>query len=276
MQLRNLVITGICIIGVNLCDASNKAHQALKQETRLEFIGAPLSEVLKYLSDLHGIQFVRSEDVDATDSITLKFSGQLEKGLAQMLRHYKLTYVVKGERIIVVPITVDEYKKRKLELKKKEADDLEREAVAIKALSKKRTTEFRRMGVRVDRVILRGDDVTDKDLVHLKSFTRIKILDLVDTKITDASLIHVKELKTLVFLSLRGNRITNEGVAILAELGELRYLDLSETNVNDNAIGHLKRMSKLRQVTLIGTMVSEGAAEKLKNAMPDLRVHLTE
>ena len=270
------MITGICIIGVNQCDASNKAHQALKQETRLEFIGAPLSEVLKYLSDLHGIQFVRSEDVDATDSITLKFSGQLEKGLAQMLRHYKLTYVVKGERIIVVPITVDEYKKRKLELKKKETDDLEREAVAIKALSKKRTTEFRRMGVRVDRVILRGDDVTDKDLVHLKSFTRIKILDLVDTKITDASLIHVKELKTLVFLSLRGNRITNEGVAILAELGELRYLDLSETNVNDNAIRHLKRMSKLRQVTLIGTMVSEGAAEKLKNAMPDLRVHLSE
>jgi|SRR5579875_1735396 phage FluMu protein Com len=64
-------------------------------------------------------------------------------------------------------------------------------------------------------VTLAGTHATDADLVRLKSFPKLRWLDLSATLITDAGLIHLKKLNQLETLILTGTKVTNAGVADL-------------------------------------------------------------
>lgn len=61
-------------------------------------------------------------------------------------------------------------------------------------------------------VNLAGKAVTDDKLAVLKSFPKLRRLDLSKTPITDAGLTHLKGLTNLALLDLTGTKVTNAGV----------------------------------------------------------------
>jgi len=87
--------------------------------------------------------------------------------------------------------------------------------------------------LRPDTVVLQmaNADVTDATLDFLKPMSKLRELDLNDTKVTDAGLAAIKE-KPLEVLRLRNTAITDAGFrSQLAGLESLRELDLRGTKV---------------------------------------------
>ena len=74
-------------------------------------------------------------------------------------------------------------------------------------------------------VLLARTRATDADLARLKSFPKLRKLDLSATQITDAGLDHLKQLKQLQTVTLTGTRVTNAGIADLqAALPRVRIM----------------------------------------------------
>ena len=99
---------------------------------------------------------------------------------------------------------------------------------------------------------LRGQDITDDDLKHLKEIPFVEMLDLSGTKIGDDALIHVKNLQ------------------------KLKWLDLVDTQVTDDGLRHLYEMNSLKRVYLDGTIIWSSAASKLEDALPNCYVYYSE
>jgi hypothetical protein len=68
-------------------------------------------------------------------------------------------------------------------------------------------------------------------LVHLKRLTKLKSLDLWDTKVSDSELVYLKELAHLQNLNLKGTKITDAGLIHLTGLTKLTSLQLNNTKV---------------------------------------------
>jgi Leucine-rich repeat (LRR) protein len=95
---------------------------------------------------------------------------------------------------------------------------------------------------------LRGQDVTDAQMVHLKDLTNLARLHLENTKVTDKGLEQIKGLTNLVYLNLYGDNITDAGLV------------------------NLEGMKKLKNVYLWQTKVTDAGAAKLKKALPQLDI----
>jgi Leucine-rich repeat (LRR) protein len=91
---------------------------------------------------------------------------------------------------------------------------------------------------------LRGQDVTDAHLAHLKDLTNLTRLHLENTKITDKGLEQLKGLTNLEYLNLYGDNITDAGLV------------------------HLEGMKKLKNLYLWQTKVTDAGAAKLQKALP--------
>ncbi len=86
-----------------------KILAALEQPTRLEFNDTPLSEVIDFLEDLHGIQIevdtgaLEDESIDvASDTITKDISDiSLRSGLRLMLDDLNLTHIIRDEVLMI-------------------------------------------------------------------------------------------------------------------------------------------------------------------------------
>jgi Leucine-rich repeat (LRR) protein len=97
---------------------------------------------------------------------------------------------------------------------------------------------------------LRGQDVTDAQMAHLKELTNLTRLHLENTKITDKGLEQIKGLTNLEYLNLYGDNITDAGLV------------------------NLEGMKKLKNLYLWQTKVTEPGAAKLKKALPQCDINL--
>lgn len=97
---------------------------------------------------------------------------------------------------------------------------------------------------------LRGQDVTDAQMAHLKELTNLTRLHLENTKITDKGLEQIKGLTSLEYLNLYGDNITDAGLV------------------------NLEGMKKLKNLYLWQTKVTEPGAAKLKKALPQCDINL--
>src|SRR5947209_8449662 len=61
-------------------------------------------------------------------------------------------------------------------------------------------------------VDLRGTQITDADLGHLKGLEQLRELSLQQTRISDAGLVHLTGLKNLQVLSLGKTQVTDAGL----------------------------------------------------------------
>lgn len=147
-------------------------------------------------------------------------------------------------------------------------------------------------------LLLRGGQVTDKGLKHLRGLKRLeriymwdayklsdsgvaylttlKELSYVhagnepdshgpDVGLTDKSLKHFSEIKSLTGLSLQGNRFTDKGLKHLGELTQLTQLvvGLGRNKITDRGLIHLRGLKKLKRLGLQKTAITDEGLEEL-------------
>jgi hypothetical protein len=94
-------------------------------------------------------------------------------------------------------------------------------------------------------------DVTDATLDHLAGMTKLRELDLTDSKVTD------------------------EGLAKLAGLPALEVVRLARTAVTDAGVRtHVLSIKTLKEIDVRGTKVETKTLREWKNADPQVRKYL--
>ena len=88
---------------------SNNIDKALSQDTTLEFLDSPISEVLEFLQDLHKIQFqldyrsLEEDGLGGDTTVNQNLVGiSLNSGLSLMLNELELTWSVKNDMVMIV------------------------------------------------------------------------------------------------------------------------------------------------------------------------------
>jgi uncharacterized protein (TIGR03067 family) len=113
----------------------------------------------------------------------------------------------------------------------------------------------------VSSLSMRGCQVTDAGLVHLKDMQQLTYLTLDNMPITNAGLTHLIGHPKLIELSVSGTKVTGEGVKKLTQLTEL---NVSDSAFTDADLAHLKDLTKLKRLDLSGTKITDAGLAHLK------------
>ena len=119
-------------------------------------------------------------------------------------------------------------------------------------------------------VDLSGTKATDEDVSRIAVFTKIRTLDLGDSRVTSHCLYHFRGLPDLALIHLNGSQINDDGLEYLTLLPALAYLDLDNTSVTDKCLIYLKHCARLECVSLEGTQLTEAGLEELQRFKPGL------
>ena len=114
---------------------------------------------------------------------------------------------------------------------------------------------------------------SDEPLTLLKDLKGLIHLNLRGQPVTDAQLVHLKPLTELTELHLEKTKITDKGLPELKGLVNLEYLNLYGTDVSDAGLVNLEGMKKLKHLYVWQTKVTEAGAAKLKKAVPGVDVN---
>ena len=82
-------------------------------------------------------------------------------------------------------------------------------------------------------------------------------------RLTDADLVHITDLRPLTWLNLKGTQVTDKGLARLRNLQSLQVLNLAETAISDDGLNQLKALKNLEHLNVHGTRVSDRGLERL-------------
>jgi hypothetical protein len=116
---------------------------------------------------------------------------------------------------------------------------------------------------------------SDKNLEPLKDLKGCLVrLNLRGQPVTDAQLVHLKDLTGLTELHLEKTQITDKGLVHLKDLVNLEYLNLYGTNVTDAGLSSLHGMKKLKKLYLWQSKVTQAGADNLKKALPQVDINL--
>lgn len=123
--------------------------------------------------------------------------------------------------------------------------------------------------------------ITDGVLAHLKGLPRLRRLNLAVTNIKDASLKHLAGLTNLSELNLKSTLIMDGGLKHIAGLTNLSKLNLSATNITDEGLKHLTGLTNLNYLNLDYTKITDVGLKYLRrlNNLRELslvRSHITE
>jgi len=114
---------------------------------------------------------------------------------------------------------------------------------------------------------------SDKQLIHLKGLTGLKVLNLQYANLHDVGLRHIKELTTLEELDLRETYIGDTGLKHLKQMPNLKVLNLRDTHISDTGLIHLAEHPSLQSLSLpflIGDTGLTYLAELISLRMLDL------
>ena len=112
-------------------------------------------------------------------------------------------------------------------------------------------------------------------LVHLKSLTRLRRLDLGRSGVGNAGLAHLAPLTRLESLRLGGTKVSSAGIPQLKTLTNLKELDLEHTDVADVALMTLIDLPNLEDLNLSRTNVDDYGVSLLRafKALKRLALH---
>lgn len=156
-------------------------------------------------------------------------------------------------------------------------DGGEKEALAIAALSKQgidvrpvaQNTPWKEVNLR-----LKGAEVTDSVVAHLKDIPSLIEVRLGNTKVSDAGLETLTHLPHLQVLGLELTGVTDAGLAHVAKLSNLVYLNLYGTKVSDAGLVHLGGLKHLRNLYLWQSQVTKDGATSLGATLPGCDINL--
>lgn len=86
--------------------------------------------------------------------------------------------------------------------------------------------------------------------------TRVRSIDLSNTKVTDSDLTQLESLSDTRALNLAQTPIQGVGLAVLRSMPQLKELDLSGTKITDASLAHLRRLSNLEVLNLNNTPIT--------------------
>jgi internalin A len=111
----------------------------------------------------------------------------------------------------------------------------------------------------LERLDLSHTRITDEGMLHLKSATGIRELNLYYAEqITDQGMTAIKNWKMLKRLNLRGTRIANGTLEIVGHMPQLEALDVANTQITDNGMDLLITLTHLQELALGRSRVGEG------------------
>jgi Leucine-rich repeat (LRR) protein len=100
-------------------------------------------------------------------------------------------------------------------------------------------------------------DLADQEMVHLREFPNLRILDLCQSHVTDLGLANLSGLKKLERLTLYESKITDTGLQNIVGLKSLEDLDLQHTSISDVGLVHLSGLSNLSWLELGDTQITD-------------------
>jgi hypothetical protein len=106
-------------------------------------------------------------------------------------------------------------------------------------------------------VIASDCEATGEDLIPLKTFSRLRVLDLSGTRITDSGMASFEGLGEFEWLSLWQTDVGDKGIAHLRGLRNLQHLDLRRTKTTNSGLVHLKTLPRLECVALGETAIDD-------------------
>lgn len=118
-------------------------------------------------------------------------------------------------------------------------------------------------------VSFEGTKISDAELAHITSFTKLEYLFVNNTRITDAGLTHMTGLRELRQLSLEGTQVTDEGLKQLSALTSLEGLNVANTKTTDAGLTHICHLTKLQRLSLCGCKISDLGLVQLSD-LPNL------
>jgi len=119
-----------------------------------------------------------------------------------------------------------------------------------------------------------AENLTDADFATLKRQRGLERLFLKGTQITDQGLRELSSLTNLRYLSLAKTKISDEGLASLKGMTRLEMLELSDTSISDEGLKHLRGLDSLQFVYVDGTKVTKKGVKELQVALPNCSVLL--
>lgn len=114
--------------------------------------------------------------------------------------------------------------------------------------------------------------VTNAAVQYLTGMPRLRTLTLGGFPLDEAAFRRLGELTQLEMLNLPGSKFQDEWLAHLAGMDVLRELFLPSSTIGDEGLIHLPKLSSLKTVDLRATRVTQDGVDKLKQAIPGLRV----
>jgi hypothetical protein len=123
-------------------------------------------------------------------------------------------------------------------------------------------------------LVLSGTPITDAGLVHLRSLGTVEALHLSSTGVSDRGMADIACISGLKVLDLSGTKVTDEGLKPLTSLGDLKWLLLTGTEITDAGLAELAEMKGLGRLSISKTKATPQGVERLKQALPDLKVDL--
>jgi hypothetical protein len=112
--------------------------------------------------------------------------------------------------------------------------------------------------------------VTDDAMENVKGLSRVRSLEIQDTKITHGGLKHLSGLIGLQELNLQGDGMDDAGLEHLKALPRLERLNLCRTRITDAGFRQVKLLPHLRNLGLCASQLTKTSVKQLK-AMPQLR-----
>ena len=115
--------------------------------------------------------------------------------------------------------------------------------------------------------------VTNAAVQHLAGMPRLRTLTLGAFPLDEAAFLRLGDLTQLQMLALAGgSKFQDRWLAHLAGMDALRELFLPSSTIGDEGLIHLRKLSSLKTVDLRATRVTQDGVDKLKQAMPGLKV----
>jgi Leucine-rich repeat (LRR) protein/tRNA A-37 threonylcarbamoyl transferase component Bud32 len=114
--------------------------------------------------------------------------------------------------------------------------------------------------------------ITDAALAQLKDLSNLTYLSLVNTSVTDDGLALLKSFPRLRVLQLNFVPITDAGLAHLQALPLLTELELSQTKVTENGLPKLYPLLNLQRLALRNLKLTDAAINQLQTALPGCKI----
>src|SRR6478609_3922740 len=120
-------------------------------------------------------------------------------------------------------------------------------------------------------VDLTGSWITDADLERLRSFPRLRSLNLYFAEyITEDGIAHLKGWSSLERLNLHGTKVTSKVFPLLTHLTALKSLDLGSTQIDDEGFEELTALPHLEELAIGGNRLT-GSCLPLLRPLAQLR-----